>query len=160
MPYGTLEEDTRLVRHSPEGYLALPFRESLATVVLIEKAYMSIKTKHRHSQKLFVTEQVLLEMKKITEQYGATFVPVLLQVDREAKRHYQNFFQTHNIRDIDCVFPLTSEFKVPGEGHPNGKMNSLWAACIANALGDQRGIEKWSNQGMQPIRQRAADAVR
>jgi len=160
LPYGTLEEDTRLARHSPERYLVLPLRKSLATVVLIEKAYMSIKTKHRHSQKRLVTEQVLLEMKRITEQYGATFVPVLLQVDREAKRHYKKFFQTHNFRDIDCVFPLTPELKVPGEGHPNGKMNSLWAECIASALGDQREIKKWSNQGMQPTRHRSADAVR
>jgi hypothetical protein len=160
LPYGTLEEDKRLVRNTPERYLVLPLRESLATVSLIEKAYMSIKTKHRHSQKRLVTEQVLLEMKRITEQYGATFVPVLLQADREAKRHYKEFFQTHNIRDIDCVFPLTFELKVSGEGHPNGKMNSLWAECIASALGDQREIEKWSNQGMQPTRHRSADAVR
>ena len=136
VPYVTFEVDKGLVRHAPERYLALPFRESLATTALIEKAYMKIKTKKRNFQKRLVTEQVLLEMNRITEQYGATFVLALLQVDHEAKSHYMNFCQTHNIRNIDCVYPITPEMKVVGEGHPNGKMNSLWAECIGNALGD------------------------
>ena len=152
LPYVTFEEDNGLVRHAPERYLALPFRESLATIALIERAYMKIKTKNRNYKKRLVTEQVLLEMNRITEQYGARFVLALLVVDHEVKSHYMSFCQTHNIRYMDCAYPLTPEMKVVGEGHPNGRMNSLWAECIANALGEQAEIQKWSNQGMQPTR--------
>jgi hypothetical protein len=152
VPYVTFEEDNGLVRHVPERYLALPFRESLATIAVIEKAFMEINTKNRRSQKRLVTEQVLLEMNTITEQFGAKFVLVLLWADQEKKRHYMSFCQSHNIRYVDCVRPITLEMKVVGEGHPNGRMNSLWAECIANELGDQTGNKKWSNQGMQQTR--------
>jgi len=142
VPYVTYEEDNGLVRHAHEGYLVLPFRESLATIVLIEKVYMKIKTMNRNSQKRLVTEQILLEMNRITEKYGAKFVMVLLMADQETKSHYMSFCKTHNIRCIDCVYPLTPEMKVVGEGHPNGRMNSLWAECTANALVYQTEIQK------------------
>ena len=142
LPYVTFEKDKGLVRHPPERYSALPFRESLATIALIEKIYMKLKTRNRKSQKRLVTEQVLLEMKRVTEQYDAKFVVALFDIHSDTISHYKRFFQTHNIRYIDCVFPLTPELKVAGEGHPNGRMNSLWAECIEDALGDQMEIKK------------------
>lgn len=137
LPYGTIDDDQKLVRHAPERYVALPLRGSSATIQLIEKAYMSIQSKKRHSLKREVTEQILLEMQKITEQHGAKFVVILLQADQPVKQHYQEFFQTHNVQHIDCAFTITPDMKVPGEGHPNGTMNSRYADCIVNGLGDQ-----------------------
>lgn len=87
-----------------------------------------------------VTEKVLLEMKKITNQHGTTFVMVLLYADTEAKSHYMSFCRANNIPCVDCIYPITSEMQVPGEGHPNGKMNSLWAERIANELAVQKII--------------------
>ena len=152
VPYVTLKENTGLIRHPPERYLSLPFRESLAMIALIERVYMRIKTKKRYSQKRAVTEQILLEMNRITEKFSAKFILVMLSASDETKSHYMNFSQAHNIRYINCVYPSTPEMRVAGEGHPNGKMNSLWAACIANELGDQEEIMKWSSQGMQLTR--------
>jgi hypothetical protein len=131
VPYVTLDEDNGFVRHPPERYLELPFRESLASIALIEKAYIQIKTMNRTSHKQLLTEQVLLEMNRITEKYGAKFVVALLLVDHEAKRDYTRFLKANNIQVIDCAYPLTADMIVAGEGHPNGRMNSLWAICIA-----------------------------
>ena len=35
---------------------------------------------------------------------------------------------------MDCAYDIKEEMKVPGEGHPNGEMHSLYAECIARAL--------------------------
>lgn len=108
-----------------------------------------MRTQNRIFQKRIVTEQILLEMNRITKQYGATFILVLLWADNDTKSHFRSFAQAHNIRHIDCAYPKTPEMQVAGEGHPNGKLNSLWAECIANALDDRMDIQKWSNQGVQ-----------
>ena len=35
---------------------------------------------------------------------------------------------------IDIAFPRTAEYKIPGEEHPNAKMNARWAEGIAEAF--------------------------
>jgi hypothetical protein len=137
VPFATVEADNRLVRHPPERYLALPFRESSALVAFIEKIYMDRKTRGRMSQKTAVTQRILLEMNKVATQHGATFVVVFLSVRRSTKEHYTAFLRESNIQDLDCGYDITDEMQVPGEGHPNGKMNTRWANCISAGLGEQ-----------------------
>lgn len=141
VPYVTFEENNGLIRHMPERYLELPYRESSATIAMIEKVYMKIKTMNRSSQERLVADQILLEMNRISERSGAQFVMAILRANREDKVHYMNFCRAHDISCIDCVYPLTPDMRVAGEGHPNELANSLWANCIANELGIHTTIQ-------------------
>ena len=35
---------------------------------------------------------------------------------------------------LDCAFPLTPEYSVRGEGHPNAAAHDRWSACIERGL--------------------------
>lgn len=144
VPFATFDDDKGLVRYRPERYLSLPFRESLAIVALFEKAYMKIKTRKRSLQRRIVTRKVLLQMKRVSDEFGAAFVVVLLHVKGRAKNYYMNFFNENNIQFIDCVYNMSNKMRVPGEGHPNGKMNTRWAECISASLDERIGMIKMS----------------
>jgi hypothetical protein len=135
VPFATLGDNNETVRHPPMGYpLSLPFRESLATIALLERAYMKLTTRNRFSQRRSVTQSLISEMNTASEKFGATLLVVLLRSDDDIKNHYIHFLEQNDIRYVDCVYPLTNEMKVPGEGHPNGKMNTLWTECIVDSL--------------------------
>ena len=110
-------------------------------MTLLEKSYMNLKTAGRLSQKRLLTEQIMLQMKRVSAEYGVTFVTVLLQAGEQTKRHYIKFLGDNDIQAVDCAHDITEEMKVPGEGHPNGRMNTLWAGCISNALAARFGID-------------------
>ncbi len=137
VPFATLDGNNGLVRHPPEGYLALPFRESLSLIHTIEQTYMKIKTRRRFKQKRKVTEAILLQMMNVTKEYDVTLVVVLLRAQNKTKSHYIDFFKRNNIQFIDSVYPMPNEMRVPGDGHPNGKLHSLWAQRISNDLNEQ-----------------------
>ena len=114
-----------------------PLREHLATVNSLQKLYMKFKTKERVSQKKAVTEALLLEMRNFCLENGSKFTAVLLAFREEEKSHYIKFFRNNHINFIDCVHPKTHEMALPGDSiHPNGKMNTLFANCIGEAIGD------------------------
>jgi hypothetical protein len=137
MPYSTLDDNDEIVRHSPEGYLQLPFRQSLALVDLIERTTMKMKTGARSRQKRAVTEAILLEMEAVSSRYGATFYVVFLDSREDTKRHYIGFLDRYKIGYIDCVHPLDQGWTVPGESHPNGRLNAFYAQKISEAIGDR-----------------------
>jgi len=75
-------------------------------------------------------------MNRLSKENGTRFMVTLLSIKKEQKSHYINFLEKNHIEAVDCVYPMTPKMKVKGEGHPNGKMNTLWANCIAKAIGD------------------------
>ena len=140
VPFVTWDQDRGLVRHAPEHFPTLPLREALATVNLISDGYVKLKARGRNAHQRFVTKQVILEMKKTSESFGAEFVTVLLKADGRAKANYARFFRKHGVRFADCVYPLKPNMRVKGEGHPNGKMHSRWARCIAAEIGAEAAL--------------------
>jgi len=134
VPYGTVDGEGRLIRHAPEQYLQLPFRERLATVAYIEKMYMRVTAHQRGEHKRIVTELILREMSRLCARYGATFMVAMLNAEDDTYPHYKAFLETIHVPVIDCNYPLTEEMRVQGEGHPNGRMNTLWADCIQKSL--------------------------
>ena len=144
VPCATLHEDGALVRHPPEGYLALPFRESSAMVALVEEVYMKKRAGNRKAQMGPVTERILLEMAATSQRYGARFLVVQLDPRRATTNHWAEFFKVNHIQYLDCGLPYEGMI-VPGEGHPNGDMNTRWVDCIADALGDQLGLQPASS---------------
>ncbi len=134
VPYATLDASGRLIRHPAERYPSTPFRESSALLTLLESSYMKSRTRGRFSSRRAVTEALLLQMHRACRNYGARFVVVLLQVDEPTKEHYVDVLADRGVPFIDCALELSDEMTVPNEGHPNGRANDRWAACIRDAV--------------------------
>lgn len=137
VPYVTVDSNGMLIRHPSEHYIALPFRESLALIAFIEDYYMRLQSKDRASQKRLATEKLLIEMNRLSNLKSAQFLAVLLQLGPETLNHYLSFFQKNNIDYINCIYPIPPEMRVPGDMHPNGKIHSLYAECISEALNER-----------------------
>lgn len=149
VPFATLDKNNRIVRNLPEGYLSLPFGESSALIHTIESAYMKIKTFKRSSnkQKRMVAEEILLQMDKVSKEYGATLFVIKIDSgygavnkETETSNHYKDFLKKNNIHFIDVGQPLTDELKAPDRVHPNGKFHTIITERISSVLNDQ--IEK------------------
>jgi len=141
VPRATLDENGKLVRHPPEGYIELPFRERSALVNTLGRAFMHFRTLGRLSTKRAVTEQILLEMDRVAEKSGAELLVVLLRASPKGRKHYLHFLSKHGVAVVDCIREMTKDDLVPGEGHPNARMNTLWAECIAPAVAARLGHE-------------------
>jgi hypothetical protein len=144
IPYCTIDGSDRLVRHAPEGILTLPLRESLATVAFAADNIMKLKTRSRYSQRRRVTELLLLEMQELCRTHGAELRVAMFQSSPKVRKEYTSFCREQGIEFVECDVPLTQEYRVLGDGHPNGEMNRLYAETIAESLGeliDQIGAE-------------------
>jgi hypothetical protein len=134
VPYVSLDTRGQIIRHPPEAYPAFPLREYSSVVALAESAYAELRAKKRTTVKREATERLILQMRDLTQSHGAEFLMVFLVVNEEVKADYQRFLSENHITAIDCSRPLSKEMTVTGEGHPNGRLNSLWAACIADSF--------------------------
>ncbi|MHB8846162.1 MAG: hypothetical protein ACYC7L_15630 [Nitrospirota bacterium] len=134
-PFVTVDKNGKLRRHRPVNYPRLPFRENMAIVALLEKALGKFEARGRDAQGREATQQLILEMKAVSARNGAEFVLALLDYSEAAKAGYMEFARKNTIRVADCEIPeYVDDLAVPGEGHPNGKANTLWAQCISEFL--------------------------
>jgi hypothetical protein len=134
VPSVTVDEEGHLVRHPPVRYQPLPLRQHSAVAALLERALAQVTARGRAKQGRAATQQLILEMRALSSARGADFAVVLFDAGDEAKAQYADFFRRNGIRAVDCGVPPRDDLVVPGEGHPNGAMNSLWAACIAEQV--------------------------
>lgn len=135
LPYCTLDRSGKLIRHAPVAYPQWPLRRHLALVRFAEDTAMRIACRRRSGQRHEVTQQLLLEMKRLCDRRGAAFLVALLSFgDESEKARYTAFMERNGIPFRDCIHPKTPDMEVAGEGHPNGKMNRLWADDIAPAI--------------------------
>jgi hypothetical protein len=133
-PYCTLADDGTLTRHAPESYWLWPFQRRLATIAFLQDRYAAFATRHRTAQGRRVTELLLLEMNALAERHGAELYVVMFYSSAAGREHYKAFLAQHAVRFIDCALPITPDMAVPGDGHPNGALNSAWVECIASAI--------------------------
>lgn len=141
VPYCDLDPATgRLRGHPPEAYPAWPLKRFLASVVLAEEAFARLESRRRILQRRAVTEQLLLEMSRLSREKGVQFLVALL-VREPGASDYRAFLQQSGIRYIDCLHPMygTPEFTAVRDGHPNDLMNEFWASRIALAISSLRG---------------------
>jgi hypothetical protein len=136
VPYCTLDARGELVRHPPASYPAWPLRRWLATVAFAERAVAYAGGSERAAQGRAVTERLLVEMEARSRRHGSGFAVVLLSVGPDAKAHYPTFLARSGIRVADCARPVTAAYQVPGEGHPNDRLTTIWSRCIERELGD------------------------
>lgn len=135
VPYATLREDGGIARHPPESYPLWPLRERSAAVAFLQHGYARAAARRRTSQRAAVTEQLLLEMKSACKASGTEFVVVFLYMNDVNKARYSELLREHEVAFADCAQPLLPEFQVLADGHPNEKLNTVWAGCIAAAIG-------------------------
>jgi hypothetical protein len=130
LPYATLDRRGALARHPPEGYPQWPGERRLALVRFTADFSMRLKTFVRRKQRREVTERLLLEMRRLCAARGSALLVPLLNSSGDYRRHYTAFLQQHGIAWLDCTRELTPHFTVPGEGHPNGALNGIWADAL------------------------------
>lgn len=142
VPFVTIDEKGELQRHPPEKYPIWPLSERLATVSAVRDLYMRLMTRRRAFQARTATQKLILEMNELCHSNDTRFAVAILLAEDAEKSEYARFLGDHDVPFIDCAFPLTPEMQVPGEGHPNGAMNTLWANCIAEKIGAQLSSAK------------------
>jgi len=134
VPYVTMDWNDHLHYHQPEGYSSWPFREHLVIVTKVEKLLTKLRTYRRTKQARPVTQKLLLQMNKVALNNQANFTVAIFRIKKDVKTSYVRFAQRNDIFIVDCAYPISEEMQVKGEGHPNGRMNSKWAACITEFI--------------------------
>lgn len=138
LPYCTVEGDGRLVRHPPEAYPSWPMARWLASVALLQDVYCRGRCYRRSLfwHRRVVTGKLLLAMNDRCHRHGAKLLVAVLFGDPEFKYYYSCFFRKHGIWAVDCTHPhaLADHLRVPGDGHPNGRLHAHWATRIAGAV--------------------------
>ncbi len=135
VPYASLGDDGAIVRHRAASYPLWPLREHSAAIAFFQRGYASLRARERTAQRAAVTEQLLLEMQRASEASGADFVVVFLYASADNRARYSELLGKHGVAFADCAQPLLPAFQVPADGHPNEKLNAVWADCIAEAIG-------------------------
>jgi len=134
LPYASLNDEGTLVRHPPTRYPVFPFMQQSALMTFIADQYVRYTGRWRRAQSRQVTELLVVEMKRLAEKHGAKFLTVMLSGPEEAMAYYAERFQRHQVEILNCNFPMPDDMRVPGEGHPNARMNTQWAQCIQPGL--------------------------
>ena len=140
VPYVDMEEG-QLVRRPPAGYTKFPFRERLAIVPLVESLNMKLRTRERNLQRRNITQLLIQEMASLAASQNIPFAVALLATDDGVKEDYVNYLQKKDIPFVDIVHPLSQEYRVVGEGHPNAKLHKLWATELAKYLTEELGVQ-------------------
>ncbi|MBN1383467.1 MAG: SGNH/GDSL hydrolase family protein [Elusimicrobia bacterium] len=144
LPYCHIDSDNSLLRYPPKSYIRFPFSDYSALLDFLNDLFMQIISKKQSNhQALNVTFKLLIEMNTLCQKNKAKFVVILFN---DSKNNIKSFLQENKIDYIECPVLSGSVFKVPGEGHPNGIMNSIYAKNIEMKLKEYEGLGYLSHQ--------------
>ena len=135
-PYVTLKQH-RIQRQPPIRYPSWPGHGDSALIALIERDWVDLESRRRTRQSHEATEQLLLEMKILTEKHHSHFLVAMFReaaFDLEKHLRYIAFMKEHGIEYVDCGNVLDDSFRIIGDGHPNGAFNTLWSQQIAPSI--------------------------
>jgi len=133
LPFCSLDENGDLIERKPIGYLVLPLHEHLALADFSAKFYYKFldqDERKRRKDGFEITKRLMIAMKNLAERSGSSFFVAVLGQPQQ----YESFFNTSDIKVIDCRLELDENLTVQGEGHPNEKAHSVWAERIAAFL--------------------------
>ena len=134
IPYASIK-DEKLKIYKPKKYLKLPLGEKSALVTKIEKRILKISSFKRTFQELEISKKILLEMRSVSKKNGSKFVLIFLnKLSPEKSDLYAEFLKKNSIQYINCHFPSGKQYRVIGEGHPNGTAHKYVANCIYDKL--------------------------
>jgi len=123
VPFASLDESGRLVRHPPATRTTWPLRDRFAIVPLLEQSWLAWSTRHRAEEARRVTELVIEAMDRAVRDRGGRFLVAILAGPENVRTHYLEYLARHGIEAVDCSYgrgPI-----VRGEGHPSGEGHSL-----------------------------------
>lgn len=128
LPYCYIDSNNSLVRCSPKSYVRFPFSDYSALINFLNDRFMQFNTKKQTNQQAFnVTSKLLMEMNALCQKNKTRFAVILFN---DTKNNIRHFLKQEKIDYIECPILSDPNFKVPGEGHPNGFMNSIFAKYI------------------------------
>lgn len=137
VPFLSLSSGDELQSHQPKKYYAFPLRNKLASIVGLENICARIKDlkqAKRLQQKSLITTKIVYDMHVLSKKYGADFYMIMLTANKAMIKYYSDQLSPSGINVIDCTNEDGHKMLVPGEGHPNGQLHSLWADCINRNL--------------------------
>jgi len=135
-PYVTLGPGDTLERHAPESFSVWPLADRLVVVRLANDAYMHLATWSRSDEGAEATRRLIAAMARAARARSTPFAVVFFLTQEGKRQEYVDSFRKNEIAYLDCVQPLDEPNRIPGEGHPNGQLNSVWAQCISAKLPD------------------------
>lgn len=94
---------------------------------MADGAYMHLLTYGRGGQGPEATKRLIAEMSDLARSREVRFAVLFLVAMDGKKDEYIKYFRERDVPYLDCVQPLTEENRIPGEGHANGNLNSVWA---------------------------------
>ena len=134
LPYASIK-DKKLKIHKPKQYLKLPFGNKSALIAKIEKRALKLNSFRRSFHETKISQEIILSMKKISEENKSRFVFLILnKIPDEKFIKYKEFFKKNSIDHINCYFPKGKKYGVEGEGHPNEIGHKSVSECIYDQL--------------------------
>jgi len=134
LPYASIK-DKKLKIHKPKQYLKLPFGNKSALITKIEKRVLKLNAFRRTLHETKISQEIILSMKKISEENKSRFAFLILQkIPGEKFIKYKEFFKKNSVDHINCYFQEGKEYIVEGEGHPNEIGHKSVSECIYDQL--------------------------
>lgn len=132
VPFCQEGADGALACEPPQSYPLWPCSEHSALVALLQKQYAALRARDRSRHPRAVTQKILLRMDEVARQHGARLLVVYLAVAGKDQAEYAAVLGPERVANISCLHPkfATPEMMVPGDQHPNGAMNAIWARCM------------------------------
>ena len=130
IPYVSLDNEGAIVRHPPLAYTRVPFSHTFAFLRLIEKNLLNYKKSYSEEEKQAILLMLINQMKKLSDAHGASFQVIGLGLTDEVV----NLLKENEIAIVACPYDDSEEMRVKGEGHPNEKMNAIWASYILESM--------------------------
>jgi hypothetical protein len=134
VPFVTLGADGALERHVLDRANSWPLRSHLASVALVEERVLELRTRGRFEQRRETTDQLLLQLQRVTREHRSPLLVAILESRDEPKAHVMSFAARNGIDAVDCTIPNQEQLQVPGYSHPDRRINAQWARCIGDRL--------------------------
>lgn len=134
-PWVDLGPDGGLRRHSPVSYPSFPLRKKSALVSLLQRLVAEARFSRKPGQRHEATWRLVLEMQATARAHGSRFLVAVLG-SQPYVAPYLDRLAREEIPFVDCVQPFSQALIVRGDGHPNGKLHTIWADCIEPVLRD------------------------
>ena len=134
IPYVTLDGKNKLTEHPPREYLVLPLSGQSVLISKIQKKIMRMILYSSKDDTVFVTKQLILKMKKLSDLNGSKFIFVNLNSKISKIDDYSNFSKANNINFVNCQIYLGEDLIVKNDGHPNDRAHKKYGNCILKAL--------------------------
>jgi len=140
-PYAELDDNGNIVRKPPSTRMPWPLKDKLAMVQLAERSYIETAFKSRSKDKQEVFRQLMLEMVELGKANNAEVVVLFLKITDKGREYFRPLLDAEKISYAECTeagnLVFQDEYRVTGEGHPNGEINTLFADCVSTYIEEQ-----------------------